>query len=348
MCSRRPGPDLRIVLVTAAGVLLIAVLWSPSAGAEPARPGSTRAVIDEVAPPADGVDVRVLGGDSFLEISADPGTEVVVLGYAEEPYLRIRADGIVERNVRSPAVAANADRYGTATQGQPGDATAGPRDPAAAPEWEPTGATSRVAWHDHRIHWMAPNDPVAAPDGVIQEFDVGLVVDGTPTTVSGRLLLLDRDPPWAALVVVAVAVVVTAMRPGPALRLGLLGAAGGLAVVITGAWWLEGPPEAGGFPWALLPAAGAVLVVASTAAAQQVARGPAPRQAFLTTGTVAAVALLCGWTAGRWGVLWDPVVPSLFPGWVDRSGTAAVAGTALGVAVSLLTVPPDVPALVST
>ena len=55
---------------------------------------------------------HVVGGDAFLELTVDEGTEVVVPGYGGEPYVRFLADGTVERNTRSEATYLNEDRQG--------------------------------------------------------------------------------------------------------------------------------------------------------------------------------------------------------------------------------------------
>ena len=106
-------------------------------------------------PETPGIEVSVVGGDAFLRVVAEPGVDVVVLGYQQEPYLHIHPDGVVEENQRSPATYLNADRYGTGTP--PAGA-----DPTLAPNWEPVGSGGAWAWHDHRAHWMSAEPPAGA------------------------------------------------------------------------------------------------------------------------------------------------------------------------------------------
>jgi len=314
----------------AVAVLVCTAVWlvgPADAGAGPVRPGGTEAVIDAVEPPPRGVEVRVVGGDDFLEVEAAPGTEVLVPGYSGEPYLRIRTDGVVEQNARSPAVALNTERYA----GRDGDVVPTAVDPDAAPEWVPTGGTHRVAWHDHRIHWMLPNDPVAAPDGVIQTFEVPMQVDGTEVVVTGRLLLVDRGPPWAAGLAILLALVGSvalhrARRPGVEtidLRPWgppMLVAGGAAALLASVGNVLATPPEAGGVAWS--------LVLAGVASAAGVVAG-APLRRWAVPAGVVAIAALNGWWVPRAGVMWAAVVPTTWPGWVDRSATAVAAGVAV-------------------
>ena len=108
-----------------------------------------------ITPPTATVEVEVIGGDSFVQLTATPGTEVLVEGYQQEPYLRFRTDGVVEENQRAPTTYLNASRFGG------GDVPAG-ADPALPPDWKQVATGGTFAWHDHRAHWM---DPQPAGDG---------------------------------------------------------------------------------------------------------------------------------------------------------------------------------------
>jgi hypothetical protein len=315
-------PRRAVLVALGLGVLLVLAPAAP-AGADAVRPGDTRSVVDRLSPPTPGVQVEVLGGDAFLQVTATRGTTVLVPGYSGEPYLRIRADGVVERNTNSPAVALNRTRLGSGTGDSTGDAT-------AAPDWERIGSGGRVAWHDHRIHWMAPNTPSAAPGGVIQRWEVPLEVDGHSVTVHGRLLLVDPGFPWAAVVLVAVAAVVALVASGTGAQLAALAGAAVVAGGVATAAWRANPPEADARPWAVALALAALAAVITAAVLE---RRRSPRA---LVARVAAVALLAGWTAYQATALWAAVVPTAGPVWADRSGTALVAGITLGVTVRLV------------
>ena len=103
----------------------LALLVAPAA-ADPAQPGDVRSRVTELAPRTTGVRAEIVGGDSFLQLEVDRGREVVVLGYESEPYLRVRPDGTVEVNDRSPARWVNDDRLGSAAVPDTADASASP------------------------------------------------------------------------------------------------------------------------------------------------------------------------------------------------------------------------------
>jgi hypothetical protein len=167
--------------------LLLAVLFLPAgawAHGDGGRATGFTSTVEQVTPSTPGLELRVLDGDDRLLLRNESGLEVVVLGYDGEPYLRF-ADGAVDRNVRSPAVYLNSDRYAL------GEVPAS-ADPDAAPVWRRVKAGAAYEWHDHRIQWMS----TIAPDGVradpgspqhVFDWKVPIEVDGRPVTISGSL-----------------------------------------------------------------------------------------------------------------------------------------------------------------
>ena len=199
-------------MVVAVPVLAV-VGTCPPAGADPPRPTDHRSrilTVEPALPP--GVELAVVGGDSFLELDVSPGHTAEVPDYASgdgptRTYLRFGDDGTVERNDHSAAASANEDRYGGTGEARIDD----------EPRWVEVGDDGTYAWHDHRIHWMLPDrDPAVDDDGRVDlggpdgTWTVDLVVDGRPTTVTGELLILDPPSPlpWVVLVLATGAVVV--------------------------------------------------------------------------------------------------------------------------------------------
>jgi hypothetical protein len=316
------------VVVVLGGVLAPA----GEARADPAGPTDYETAITSVEPPVAGVDVSVVGGDSFLRVDVEPGVEVVVLGYQQEPYLRIRADGVVEENQRSPATYLNADRYGGATPPAGADAT-------LEPNWRQVGTGGTWSWHDHRAHWMSPEPPPDAhPGGAVQSNTVPLVVDGTPVTVAttttwlqppSRVPLAVGAAAGGALVLLAL---VRRLRPAWALL------AVALAATAIGAWQYRSlPPETGPLlVWWLLPAvaAGSLLIALLLG------------RRLVSYALVLLAALeLAVWVWLRRDGAFRAVIPTDAPFWLDRgvmAATAVVAAVAaLGAAVAMFRQPVD-------
>ncbi len=321
--------------VGALSALAALTVGARPAAADPPRPTDYRSTITSVDPDADGIDVRIVGGDAFLELDVAEGHEAVVEGYGDEPYLRFLPDGTVERNRLSEATYLNEDRDGAVAI--PADA-----DNSAEPDWEVVAESGTYAWHDHRIHWMGGSAPPGAEPGkVVQSWTVGLIVDGTPVAVTGELVMAEEVSPlpWIALGLAGVAVVVVLGRRHPAITAALAVSAAALGASVVG--WGEyavTPDGAGANPLlVVIPLVGLVAAVAGVVLRRRTA-GP--------TLTLAAAAAVIGWGLLRAEVLWTPVLPTELPASVDRATTALALGlcaAAAGLIVwsgSLLARPP--------
>jgi hypothetical protein len=131
-----------------------------------------------------GVAVAVLGGDDRLRLSNYSRKTIVILGYEGEPYLRFDARG-VWANTRSPAAGLNRFR-------RPPPLVPGVNDSDAPPRWRFVARGSSYAWHDHRIHWTAPEPPSAVKNDpgavhLIFHWRVPGRVDGKPFQITGFL-----------------------------------------------------------------------------------------------------------------------------------------------------------------
>lgn len=314
---------LRRVLAVALALATVVVGPAAPVAADPARPTNDRAEVVAVEPAIEGVRVDVIGGDAFLRVRVAPGQRVDIPGYSGEPYLRIDAAGVVERNERSPATWLNSARYGpTATAPSEVDAE-------AEPAWAVAGSGGEHVWHDHRIHAM---------EGPPQrDWEVPLVVDGTPVRVLGTLTSLTPPNPWPwralALGWGALAVAALAWRPRVgAVALGLVA----LGAVVVGA------AEARALPGEAGPGITAVALPALAALAGVVAVGVGARRRHSVGGPLVAGAgiALTMWAWRRQLVLDRAVLLSGLPGAVERMLVAAalgagVAATIIGLVVSL-------------
>ena len=296
------------------------------AAADPPRPTDYRSTVTAIAPAVDGVDAEIVGGDAFLQLRVEEGHEVVVPGYGEdaEPYLRFRADGTVERNLRSEATYLNEDRQGAVDL--PARA-----DPEAEPEWETVADDGTYAWHDHRIHWMGTSRPPGAePGDVVQAWTVPLTVDGSPVEVRGELVLVARvsPVPWIALAVAGAAAVALAARRRPLVPAVAVTVAAAGALVVGWAQFSVAPDGSGANP--LLVAVPLVGLVAAGTGVAFRARAAGP------TATLAGAAAVVGWGLLRVEVLWMPVLPTDLPAGVDRAVTALAIGVAAASAAVIV------------
>lgn len=280
------------------------------------RPRDTVSVVQSVTPQLpDGVDVDVVGGDTFLRVRTS-GRRVAVAGYEGEPYLRISPAGLVEENTASPTSFINTSRYGGTAQSTPD----------APPQWRAVASDGSVMWHDHRIHWMSPTGPaVIDPDGTVLRWEVPVVVDGTEHTVRGTLYLRDRaSVAWWFLGLAGLALAV-ALSAGSRRRYYL-------AVLVVAAWstvtgylqWVALPAGARITPLMLVFGAGTAL---SAAAALWVSRRGDRRSDW------AASSLAAGAGAAMLVVTWmsyeqvlSAYVPMVGPVWTARANVAVLLG----------------------
>lgn len=231
------GRARRIGLV-AAGVIAVVLVGPTAAFADPAGPTNWRSTITAVEPPVDTIEVDVIGGDTFIQLTADPGIEVIVPGYdPDELYLRYDADGTVYVNLRSRTHYQNEERYGAQPGAIPGDA-----GPDAPPDWQVVATDGSFAWHDHRIHWMSPVslppaiDPAGGPQTMEWSEPIVILVDGEEVELHGQLQWNPDTSPVVTLgaaVLGFLAVLAIGWRSPAAGIIGGVGAAAVLALVVA-------------------------------------------------------------------------------------------------------------------
>jgi hypothetical protein len=315
--SRRAG----LALAALAGVAGL-VLHATPAAADPPAPSDFRSTVTGIEPEAAVVRAKIVGGDSFLELSVDRGHEVIVHGYGDEPYLRFRDDGTVERNRRSEATYLNEDRRGAVDI--PPQA-----DNEADPEWEKVASGGTYAWHDHRIHWMGEGKPAGIrPGTLIQAWTVDITVDGSPTQIQGKLVLAEQVSPlpWFVLALVAGAAVVLLGRRHAMVTAGGAALVAALAALVAG-WGQYSVAPAGSGVDPLVVIVPALGVVAAGAGLVLRSRPP-----WGAASTLASAAAVIGWGVLRADVLWKPVLPTDLPYNLDRGLTALALGLAVAAA----------------
>lgn len=332
------------LLAVAAGLTAALASGSPAAAHGADAPDSTnyRTSVTAVAPDVEGLSVRAIEAGARLELTNDTGQTVEVLGYAGEPYLQVRPDGVFE-NANSPATYRNRTLAGDTV---PPAGT----DPAQPPVWRKVGSQPVVRWHDQRTYWLAAEPPPqvqADPSQPhrVRDWAVPLRVDGSPVEVRGTL---DWQPPpdpyvwWAGIALGMLAVAALGLVP-PAWPLGdralqalaVLTALGAVAAIgyalarerDAGA---DGPAAlavgllSGGL-WPLLIGLGSLA-----AAGYALTRRPAADFALALAGT--CLALFAGLPAAA--VLARSVAPTPGPAGLARAAVAAVIAVGLGVAAA--------------
>lgn len=333
------------LLAVVAGLVGALAVAAPAAAHGADAPDATnyRTAVTSITPPVAGLSVRAIEAGARLELTNRTGRVVEVLGYAGEPYLQVRPDGVFE-NVNSPATYRNATLAGNTAP----PATA---DPGKPPVWQRVSAEPVARWHDQRTHWLEAEPPaqVRADPGRphrVRDWVVPLRAD-TTTAVQVRGTLDWLPPPdpyawWAGIALGVLAVGALGLMPPawPSGRRALAGLAvltalGGLAAVgyavarelDAGA---DGPGTLAlglltGGVWPLLVGLGALA-----AAGYALARRPAADFALALAGT--CLALFAGLPAAA--LLARPVAPTPGPAVVARLAVAAVIVVGFGVAAA--------------
>ena len=313
---------LTVALVAAGGVLGLPAV----AHADPAGPTDYRTTITSIEPETAAIELDVVGGDAFLRVDVAPGHEVVVLGYAGEPYLRIRSDGTVEQNRRSYATYYNEERDGR---------TDIPDivDNDADPEWERVGGGGSWAWHDHRAHWMGTERPIGLdPGDSLPPQIVPLVVDEVPVAVEVRITLAEAPSiiPVVFGLLIGLGVAALGIVLGPATTALVMLLLGSGAVVVGIGQYASLPAETGRLiTWWLLPAIAVAAIVVAVATYGQ------SRLALMGLTAVAALQALV-WAFQRRTGLSRAVLPTDLPAGFDRFVTAAVLAGSLAILVAAI------------
>jgi len=219
----------RLVGIASAGLALVVVGASPAAAhtVTGVFPTDYRSEIIGVNPRLPGVSVRLLDLGNRIELVNRSAVDVVVLGYQQEPYLRVGPSGVFE-NRRSPSVALNSV---TASNTTPTTTLSPVTGVPTEPSWRRTGDGHSVRWRDRRTRWASPAPAAvkAAPGQtqvVVPQWLIGLRQGTQGASVSGRITYVPGPSPWPWVAVAVVLLGVTVAgallhRWGPALSAAL-------------------------------------------------------------------------------------------------------------------------------
>lgn len=151
-----------------------------------------RARIQDLTPSPPGISVHLVEAGGRVELTNRTPQELTILGYEDEPYLRIGPRGVFE-NRRSPAVYLNATRTGGTAP--PPDASA-----TATPQWVRIGDGPTARWHDHRLHWMVADPPEVhtAPhrSHVVARWEIPMRLGAQHVALTGDIVYVPGPPVW--------------------------------------------------------------------------------------------------------------------------------------------------------
>ena len=215
--------------VAVAAVVMTSLPASAHTAAGP-RPTNYLTTLGSISPRIPGVTVHVVELGNKLELTNRTRTDVIVLGYNADPYLRVGPRGLYE-NLRSSATYINRTRAGTATIPPIATGTGA----STPPRWHRISNSHTAIWHDHRIHWMGTSPPPEVQDhpGSVHTIDpqwtVAFRYANQTVAVHGSLLWVPGPNawPWVALIVGLFAVgAVVAFRHGRGAIIALAGLVG--------------------------------------------------------------------------------------------------------------------------
>ena len=311
--------------------LMVWAVCPPPAVADPAGPTDYQTEVIAIDPDGTGFTVEIIGGDAFVGLVVEPGVAVEVIGYRGEPYLRFRADGLVEENANAPSTYLNEDRFGETT-------IPDSVDRGAEPDWQLVATNGSYAWHDHRTHWMnQQHPPGAAPGDIILEGVVPLLVDGVEVDVIVQSTWM--PPPSAsgasAGAVLGILAVAAIGRRRDRRAIASI-AFGSVALTIGLIAFASVPGETD--PPVLLWVLPAMAIVTGVVARRPGIAGlESPLEGVgQSVLEVVAPSLLIAWGVTKWDWIWRPVLPTDLPSWAERLVTVAVLTAGLGLAIAAM------------
>lgn len=327
---RVPRGLLSAALLAIAIVMLSASPAGAHGGPGAAEPPASnwRSRITAFDSPAAGLSVSIIDAGERIELSNTSNRTVTVIGYENEPYLRVGPEGTFE-NRRSPATYLNASKAGTA--GVPDDV-----DAQAPPEWRQVSAGNRIAWHDHRAHWMAEIPPTAVRDRpdvehvVLERWVIPIELDGERIEVVGDLTWVPAPPAWPwflAMAAFTIAIAAAGLTRRATLVLWVATAAllVSCAIDIVSTWAASTDPAALKAASLITPSLSFAFVIAGLAFLDR----RRDEALLLILAGAAGITVFFGW-ASR-GFLTNSQFASALPAFLARATVAIALGVGLGL-----------------
>lgn len=328
----------RICTATLVAFVAVLLFSDPASahGATGATASNFRTRITAVRPAVENVSVQVKENGDRLQLRNESKAEIIVLGYQNEPYLKVTKNGVWQNHF-SPAVYTNTNRYG--------DVETPPfADPAKPAQWERVSSGNVAVWHDHRAHWMSSTPPpIVLGDRthahvVIPDFEVPFTVDGKPGMVTGTV---EWTPPlakwkWGSVVLASAAIVaaVALLRSkASAVALGTVALVTADVIHVTGTF-------VGGAGRLQTRMAGALTADITSVVAWCTglwvlwAIAKKQREVITYAGLFTAIVLCLFGGVTDAPTMWDSQVVSHWPSWLARSAVAVTVGAGMATAVT--------------
>jgi hypothetical protein len=340
MTARWP---VRVIALAGLTITTLAVTAPPASAHTVSGVPATnyRTTLLGISPPTPGLSVRLLDLGRRIQLTNHTRSDVVVLGYQGEPYLRLGPAGVFA-NLNAPDYYSNQPVPAGATS-----TTLPPRaNPNAAPDWVRTSGGRSVIWRDRRTRWEGPRPAqvAAAPSQshlVVPLWSIQLRQDDRPVLIEGQISWVPGPRAWPWLIgslVLAGIVIVAGMRwrAGPVVT-----AAAGIVVPVSVVHAYAAAQVSGGSTMAIAARALAanfysvpawVLGVVAAARFGRASDDSAGDSGVLLAG-------VCGvWLALIDGALDIPVlgrsqVPTGLPAGAARAATTIILGLGVGMAV---------------
>jgi hypothetical protein len=322
--SRRLVRMLRSAILTVAMVGLLALLNPIPAAAHiigtGGSPTNYRTTVTDIQPATPTVGVTVGLGGEWVRFTNQGATEIVILGYHGEPFLRLAENRVQVNELSSTAVETKI------RPGAPAPTDPSLRNLATAPRWVSFTDGDNATWIDDRV------GPPAAQQAS-GSWELPLIVDGQRITVVGSRDLVSPPSPWpwvGILVLLTIAVVVLGRRRDWHRPMAAVVVVGIVAFVahVLGTGFL--PQQSGPvFGWIGVGGMSAFsLVIGAVTVVSTLRRSEAAPDRLVTVG--AMVLLLA---ATDISVLWYSQLPFPGPAALDRALTVLAYASAIGVLI---------------
>ncbi len=323
-----------VVLLLTTGTLMTAAAPASAHGPGGPQPTNYQTRILRITPALPGVRVQSVDLGNNIELTNRSDHDVIVLGYDDEPYLRVGPSGAYQ-NDRSPALYINRSATVIGTMPATADAT-------APPQWHRIGNGPTLKWHDHRTHWMGTDDPPSVsrdPGSVhlVQRFRLALVRDNardtTQAAVVGDVRWVPGPSPWLWIVgalVLALAIVVAGRtrRWGTAVGAALVLLSAAQVLHVIGLWGASTASSWSRLGTAAYALGGIVLAVLALGVLAR--RGP---EAAVPVALLAGLALALAGGFADVTTLSRSQIPTTISHALDRLAVALTLGSGSGLVV---------------